>query len=209
MVVPTLWSYAVLNQPALGDFNNDGKTDIATWSSGTGDFSVYLSTGSAFTGPTVWGNASVPGISCRLDAAYVGSGDFNGDGITDVVCKKVSSAAILVGWSDGSQFTFWNYNPNGFGCDYGERNGSIDFDGDGRDDWYCISPGGAFYAFANAGTEFVFPSFGYLDGSFCAQSDYIFADLNADGRTDLSSKGNGNVALSSGRAFYIQGGYGG
>ncbi len=61
-----------------GDFNGDGKTDL--WCrDGSNNLHVVLSTGTAFTSQSVWGN-----IGC---GGSIGPGDFNGDGKADLWCR--------------------------------------------------------------------------------------------------------------------------
>jgi RHS repeat-associated protein len=214
---PTTWlSGQAFTQPVFADFNNDGKADVALYDNWTGEFRVALSTGSAFAAPTVWGSAAAtaPGggaAACRVDPASVGSGDFNGDGLKDVYCKSVNPANPyqFIGLSNGtSAFTFSVFGA--LGCDtYDARTGAIDFDGDGKDDWFCVGyQNNLFAVFTSDGTQFLYPAFGSLDGSFCSSGGYILADLNGDGRTDAACN-NGKVALSTGRAFAVQGAYGG
>jgi RHS repeat-associated protein len=214
---PTTWlSGHAFTQPVFADFNNDGKTDVALYDNWTGEFRVALSTGTAFGTPVLWGSAAAtaPGgaaVACRVDPASVGSGDFNGDGVKDVYCKSVNpmNPYQYIGLSNGtSAFTFSIFGA--LGCDtFDSRTGAIDFDGDGKDDWFCTGyQNHVFAVFTSDGTQFLYPAFGYLDGSFCSSGGYILGDLNGDGRTDAACN-NGKVALSTGRAFAVQGAYGG
>jgi RHS repeat-associated protein len=197
---PTTWSTGSLYQPAFGDFNNDGKTDIMTQSSGS-DKAVMLSTGTAFTAASVWGTAS--GIAQDGHAYGCGNtdplvhitGDFNGDGITDVACKVTGSGPVFVGISNGSSFSFSSWGL--WGCGTTETFGALDFNGDGRDDWYCI---GLQYnnmnVYQNTGGAFIYP-YNPVPPSFCG-GQYVLGDFNGDGRTDITCPSNGAVALSSG-----------
>src|SRR5712692_5990449 len=82
---PVVWLSQGASYPMAGDFNGDGRTDIAQFHSATGVFSVALSNGTAFGALTNWGMASAGGYSCVGAAGR--TGDFNGDGRTDVACK--------------------------------------------------------------------------------------------------------------------------
>ena len=68
----------------LGDFNGDGKTDIAGWVSGDGGASVSMnfSTGSGFAYGDVWPFAGEPLPQNSIKGPVIG--DFNGDGKTDL-----------------------------------------------------------------------------------------------------------------------------
>ena len=92
---PTTWiTNFSLTHVVIADFNSDGKSDLATHDPNDGKFRVALSNGTtAFQPPTVWGTAvgdfqGGPTVSCVGTQAVVGAGDFNGDGLTDVFCKR-------------------------------------------------------------------------------------------------------------------------
>src|SRR6185503_17827936 len=67
-----------------GDFNGDGRTDIASWNTVTNKWTVCLSTGSAFL-CSDWSGPTLSGSGPDLNQ-WVVSGDFNGDGKTDIIC---------------------------------------------------------------------------------------------------------------------------
>jgi uncharacterized protein (TIGR03437 family) len=112
---------------AIGDFNGDGKPDVAVADFGSNGVTVLLSTGfGAFT------PQSVP-IPTGLAPAGVAAVDLNGDGLPDlaVINQNSNTAAILLG------------TPNGgfaapallFGVGAGPAAiASADFNGDGRMD---------------------------------------------------------------------------
>ncbi|HEX9235427.1 MAG TPA: FG-GAP-like repeat-containing protein, partial [Actinomycetota bacterium] len=199
---PTQWLSQSLAQPMVGDFDGDGRSDIATYDSSTGVFSVALalSSGSGFGALGNWGTANA-GYNCTNGAA--GTGDFNGDGRTDVFCKAGATLGLQVGISNGTNaFTFSSFGTPT--CDAGERVGTLDMNGDGKDDWYCIGiPNGLFRVFPSTGTS-LGAAVTAADASFCTLDNYVIADLNGDGKTDLSCTSNGNVALSTGNAYLLQ-----
>jgi len=212
----TLWFSGGYSVFTIADYNNDGKADLGIFDQYSGIFSVALSTGTAFAAPVTWGSAN--GISyggqphsCRIAPpsypyATVTSGDFNGDGLMDIACRVNGLPEQFVGLSNGTGVTFSIFGQ--LSCDLGETTGAIDFDGDGKDDWYCI---GQTYSnllvFPSTGSSFLYPAFGSLDNNFCSAANYILGDLNGDGRTDAACT-NGRVALSTGRYFDIQAGGG-
>ncbi|MEU5080007.1 MULTISPECIES: FG-GAP repeat domain-containing protein [Streptomyces] len=89
--------------PRVGDFDGDGKADIATFTQGTtADVYVALSTGSSFgdgrTAPT-WHGWFAPGG----EFPYVG--DYDGDGKDDIVTfTKGGTNDVWVALSNGSRF---------------------------------------------------------------------------------------------------------
>ncbi|WP_261568478.1 FG-GAP repeat domain-containing protein, partial [Frankia gtarii] len=94
--------FAVGNEvPLVGDFNGDGKDDIATFTRGpAADVFVALSNGSGFVGTGVkWHDHFAVGNEVPL------VGDFNGDGKDDIATFTRGSAAdVFVALSNGSRF---------------------------------------------------------------------------------------------------------
>ena len=214
---PAVWYSGPLNLPFTGDFNGDGKTDLVSHDSWTGEYSVALSSGTGFGSLTSWGIAAVGPVACNGNQAISWTGDFNGDGVLDLACRLASATSpqaegrVLVGLSTGSQFSFSIWTTVGQGCDAPayERTGAIDFTGDGKDDYFCITQTGFFFYYPSTGSSFGQGSGYHLTNDFCgASEDYVFGDFNGDGRTDAHCKLNGKIALSSGADFVEQGAYG-
>ncbi len=96
---PTQWIGPLCPDPnecVVGDFNGDGKADIARVRS-TGESYVAISTGSAFLGEVNWSN--------RLgnDPRSFRAVDMNGDGKDDLVAIQ-GDGSLTVGISDGTFF---------------------------------------------------------------------------------------------------------
>ena len=108
----------------VGDFNNDGKADIA---SGYGS-TIYmsLSTGTGFTdaawqAPLAWGSAG-----------YAWVGDFDGDGHKDDIATA-NGASVSIAYSDGAKFNVRAGSiPNKWGAP--QYTWAADFDRDGKTD---------------------------------------------------------------------------
>ncbi|GHJ47921.1 hypothetical protein Cs7R123_52630 [Catellatospora sp. TT07R-123] len=88
-------------KPRVGDFNGDGKADIATFTcNADADVYVALSNGSSFVGTTVKWNDF---FCIAGEFPYVG--DYNGDGKDDIVVfTKGSTNDVFVGLSTGTGF---------------------------------------------------------------------------------------------------------
>jgi len=160
---------------AVGDFNRDGKPDLAIATLG-GGVSILLATGpGSFSPPMNFGAGELPdGIV---------TADFNHDGRLDLAVSVggSNSAAILLGNGDG---TFQNavYYPTG------SRPSSIasgDFNGDGNPD----------LAVTNSGDNTVSILLGNSNGTFQNQVPYAtgdqpesvaVGDFNNDGKLDLA-----------------------
>ncbi|MGE3806758.1 MAG: FG-GAP repeat domain-containing protein, partial [Gemmataceae bacterium] len=128
----TLWADFATNSgwtsQLVGDFNDDGKDDIANFHPSNGNWWVSLSTGSAFT-TTLWADfATNSGWSQQI------VGDFNGDDRDDIANFHPSNGNWWVSLArpeGGFQTTLW--------ASFVTRTGwtsqlAGDFSGDGRDD---------------------------------------------------------------------------
>jgi uncharacterized repeat protein (TIGR01451 family) len=97
-------SYPVGTSPAaiaVGDFNGDGKIDIAVANTGSGDVSILLGTGDGTFQPAV-------NYSAGNSPTAIAVGDFNGDGKLDLAVFQpagnivAGSVSILLGNGDGT-----------------------------------------------------------------------------------------------------------
>ena len=170
---PMQISSQVADWIAIGDFNGDGKPDLAVNSS----ISVMMFLGK--------GDGTFrEGATYRLPNVYAGTmaaaADFNGDGKLDVVVGSRGGTAILFGKGDGT-FQPPIHAGNGVSISLAVA----DFDGDGRPD------------LAEAGTRSVAILMGRENGHFphpqeyagdvCEQTGFagiVMADVNGDGIAD-------------------------
>ena len=123
---------------AVGDFNGDGKQDLAVANYGVGPphpipGSIYILLGNGA------GNFSVTNFnfdSVRYPQSVV-VGDFNGDGKQDLAVAVISTVSILLGDGAGSFGT-----PTNFGAGNGPRSVAVgDFNGDGKQDLAVTNAG--------------------------------------------------------------------
>jgi hypothetical protein len=143
------------SKPVGGDFNGDGKSDIAvlyTLGSATTNTLVLLSTGSAFNAPQTW-YASGSG-NWDLNWSKPVAGDFNGDGRADLaVLYNYGNATtgFLVLLSTGYSFTLQSwYAPGAGNWDWTwSKPVAGDFNGDGKSDLAVL------YNYGNATTGFL------------------------------------------------------
>ena len=177
---------------AVGDFNGDGKADLAVANYNSASLSVLLGNGDGTFGTAVnYGTGTNP--------QSVAVGDFNGDGKADLAVTNVESAnvSVLLGNGDGTFQTAVNY-----GTGSGPETVAVgDFNGDGKAD----------LAVATFTTSNVSILLGNGDGTFQTAVNYrtgsdpwglAVGDFNGDGKADLvvtnSNSDNVSVLLGNG-----------
>ena len=159
----------------VGDFNGDGKSDIAIANHTNSSVTVLLGNGDGtFTAAPSPATGGYPNS--------IAVGDFNGDGNLDLVTANGdNSLTVLLGNGDGS-FTAAPSLTAGSRPQFAAVG---DFNGDGNAD----------LAVANAGDETVSILLGHGDGTFSAAASpgtggfptaIAIADLNGDGKSDLA-----------------------
>jgi hypothetical protein len=190
--------------PLVGDFNGDGKDDIASFTGGTAaDVYVSLSTGWNFSGTGVkWHNY----FNIGDEVPQVG--DFNGDGKDDIASfSRGTTGDVHVALSNGSSFgarTKWH----DFFCINAELPRVGDFNGDGKDDVATFTRGSAADVYVALSTGSVFSGTGQKwHDMFALGSELPFVgDVTGDGKDDIVSFQRGSlgrvyVARSNGASF--------
>jgi RHS repeat-associated protein len=178
-------------QSVAGDFNGDGKLDLATANSDGNSVSVLLGNGDGtFKAPVLYAVDSRP--------IAITAVDLNGDGKVDLVTSNFigQSVSVLLGNGDGTFKTSVNYGAGVYNPAYVATG---DFNGDGKPD-LAVQGNGS-------------PSVGILlnkgDGTFGTAtlntvtgpgSWLVTGDVNGDGKMDVVSDGGGtiNILLSKG-----------
>jgi uncharacterized protein (UPF0548 family) len=194
------YSFAGTNLTAIvvGDFNGDGKLDLAVGNEGTtgsgyldAGVSVLLGNGDGTFQHAV--NSSAPGANLWFQ--YV-VGDFNGDGKLDLAMANGGTAqagytdngvSVLLGNGDGTFQTAVNYT-------VGAAPSSLvvgDFNGDGKPD-LAVTKEGTAPDFTDGGVSVLL---GNGDGTFQPAVNYAVGsrpislavgDFNRDGKPDLA-----------------------
>jgi hypothetical protein len=123
-----------------GDFNVDGKPDILWRHSQSGELVVWFMNGSVLT----TGTFLTPPAFTDVNWQTVGTGDFNGDGKTDILWRHALSGQNVVWFMDGTSLTSGAFtNPPAL-ADVGWRMVATgDYNGDGKVDivWRHSSSG--------------------------------------------------------------------
>jgi hypothetical protein len=181
-----LTPYAV----AMGDFNKDGKQDLAIVNDADNTVSIYINA----TSP----NATVPGFytkvdfACGLTPRSVAVGDFNGDGKPDLAVGNESSNNVSIfinTTTPGSNIPTFSAATNFTTGTYPISIAVGDINGDGKPDLAIANTG------SNTVSVFINTTVpGAAIPSFTAKTDYTtglglcyvcFGDLNGDLKPDI------------------------
>ncbi len=190
----------------IGDFNGDGKQDIAV--SNVNNFiTVALGNGN--------GTFQAPIVSATTAGSWaMVAGDFNHDGKLDLAANSIggTSIDILMGNGDGTFVPRVSYATTA----YANRLAVGDLNGDGFADVVGVSSIGA-------GTAFVLMNTGTGTGTFAPVQNFVagqgavdvkIADLDHDGKADLvvanqnsaggvnTMKGNGDGTFQAPHSYY-------
>ncbi len=190
------WNSVATGYAITGDFNGDGMTDIAGYTGGGGNWHVTLSSGTNFNadGTGYWTGHHGGTGNCI-------TGDFNGDGMTDIAGYTGSGGSWHVTLSSGINF---NANGTGYWTGHGGGTGNCitgDFNGDGLTDIAGYTgANNIWHVTLSSGTNFNENGSGSWSGHGGGVSNCKIGDFNGDGSTDIAgytgSSGNWHVTLS-------------
>ncbi len=177
-------------KPLVGDFNGDGKADLALI--GAGGISVALSTGTAFAAPTTWAAFPFYGSVATL------AGDVTGDGKADLVAVNAGQTFVLP--STGAAFGA----PSGWSnvAFYGTRGTFLaDVNGDGKADMVAVN-NDSVWVMLSTGSGFG-PPVQWSSTPFFGNVTTLVADVSGDGKADVVAVNHDSawVMTSTGSAF--------
>lgn len=177
-----------------GDFNGDGKLDLAVFNIGDSTISMYMGNGDGtFSSPVTF---SVAGYPWKIIAA-----DFNGDGKLDLACPGTQTISILLGNGDGTFQPALEYATD----EDPLRLAAADVNGDGKMDLVVQGPNNVYVWLGNGDGSFQTPI--QIPGLLFA-SAFAFGDFNRDGKLDIAVLGFQNsvtILLGNGDGTFQQG----
>jgi hypothetical protein len=195
-----------------GDFNGDGKDDVAKAfnDGGLGSVDVHVSNGGSFSMQR-WAT----GQGSFWDAQQWLAGDFNGDGKDDVAkaFNDGGLGSVDVHVSNGSSFSMQRW-ATGQGSFWDAQQWLVgDFNGDGKDDLVkAFNDGGlaSIDVHISNGSGFSMQRWATGQGGFWDTQQWLVGDFNGDGKDDIAKAFNDgglasiDVHISNGSGFSMQ-----
>ncbi|MFG1807691.1 FG-GAP repeat domain-containing protein [Streptomyces sp. NPDC049040] len=191
-----------------GDFDKDGKTDVAELGGSDGIVTAHLSNGDGSFATVRHTNPGLAGAADTPDATPL-SGDFNGDGATDIaLIGGANATTIPVALSAGNgTFTLVDGDGGPFpGWSRGDNVQALagDFNNDHKTDIALIGGGpwtSVPVAFSDGDGTFTVTNTAITGfGPYAAQpgTHAVVGDVNGDGRTDIAlTPGPGNTTWTT------------
>jgi FG-GAP-like repeat len=136
---------------------------------------------------------------CTHRNAYLLTGDFNGDGAEDLLCRDPGRLWIDYADNHGkiSGTTDWHLDTRW--CTHANAKLMLgDFNGDGRTDMLCRDPARISINYADSQGRFHDRTDWHLDTRWCthANAKLMLGDFNGDGRTDMLCRDPARISIN-------------
>ena len=190
----------------VGDFNGDGLSDVM----------FYYKQGNAGPATTIVGLSRGDHIDYyRWDDQYdfgttpyhtLRVGDFNGDGLSDIVFYSDTDGKTWVGLSKGDHFEYQVWATASFGQGPFGTFSVGDFNGDGLSDVAFYSNAVTWVGISN-GTTLAYSQWSDQALPFQPNPTWRIGDFNGDGLSDVGfyyEDGSTTIGISNGSHFYYQ-----
>ncbi len=184
--VPAPW--AIVGQR---DFNADGKADILWRNTTTGDIAIWEMNGTTILNANTAGLGNVP-----TAWSIVGTGDFNGDGMADILWRNTTTGDLAIWEMNGT--TILNANTAGVGNE--PLNWTVvgvgDFNGDGKADILWRNNNGNVAIWLMNGTTVLNATTATFGNKTMTWSVAGTGDFNGDRMSDILWRdSSGNIAI--------------
>ena len=173
--VPTVWSVA-----GVGDFNGDGMADILWRNTSTGDLAIWLMNGTTILNANTAGLGNVP-----LNWSVVGVGDFNGDGMADILWRNTTNGNVAIWLMNGTTLTNANTATFGNMPSGWFVAGTGDFNGDGKSDILWRDGSGDLAIWEMNGTTILNPNTSGVGNLSTVWSVAVTGDFNSTGMSGI------------------------
>jgi hypothetical protein len=176
--------------PLVGDFNGDGKLDIAI----SGNLLAFGNGDGTFQTPAPF----IPDPGSYPNFTYLTAADLNGDGSLDIVTSDFVHGTIFVLLNQGNG----TFTQSTFGtlvqCGSPSATQLADLNGDGRPDLAVLCSTGNFTIYFGNGNGTFRPGKIVTGGWVLGTGNLLIADLNGDGKPDLAALGDHSLYVLTG-----------
>ena len=153
-----------------GDYDGDGRADVAVWRGSDGRFTYWKSSNNQEEVVTYWGGTAYGDVPAP--------GDYDGDGKTDIAIYRTSDGNWwIIRSSNGSSY-FLNW---GIATDIPVP---ADYDGDGKTDLAVVRPSEGVWYTLESGNNNAYR--GYSGPTLGTNDQPVPADYDGDGRIDFA-----------------------
>ena len=194
---PSSTSYDIIG---VGDFNGDGLDDIVGRAANDGDLRVAISTGDSTFASNDWGR-----LTTIVTWSNIFVGDFNGDGLDDVMARADSDGTFWLAESQGNSFSNSYWGKFTAAVDWPVIL-ALDVNGDGMQDVAGRAQDGTWWSGVSTGSNLVNSYWGKWSTSV-TWVDISVGDFNGDGLDDIAGRANNRnwwIARSTGTNFVSQ-----